>query len=85
MIDTTNISENYSKAKDTIIRLIADRYRPEYYDLIVDRINRAYIDFSSTPDEEYQYMLEHDKYFSTEDMKPEKIPLIYYLNMFQIN
>ena len=67
MINICNISENFNKYKNNIISLLVDYYGQEYYDLINERINSTYIDFSSTPVEDYKYAMEHNNEISSFD------------------
>lgn len=67
MINVCNISENFNKYKNVIISLLVDYYGQEYYDLINERINSTFIDFSSTPVEDYKYAKEHDSEISFSD------------------
>ena len=67
VINVTNISENFNKYKDDIINLLVDYYGQENYDLITERIDRTYIDFSSTPTDDFWYAEFHDSEISTSD------------------
>lgn len=67
MINICNISENFNKHKNIIIGLLVDYYGQEYYDLINKRINSTYFDFSSTPVEDYKYVMVHDNEISSFD------------------
>ena len=59
MINICNISENFNKYKKDIIDLLVDYYGHEYYGLINQRISLTYIDFSSSPIDDYKYVMEY--------------------------
>ncbi len=67
MINICNIYENFNKHKNIIISSFIDYYGQENYSLIDKRINSTYFDFSSTPVEDYKYVLEHDNEISSFD------------------
>lgn len=67
MINIINISENFNKHKSIIISLLVDYYGQEYYSLINTRINSTYIDFSSTPVEDYKYTMRYTNEISPFD------------------
>lgn len=73
MINITNISENFYKYKNAIINLLVDYYGHEYYDLINERINSTYFNFSSTPIEDYKYAVKHSNEISVFDKSMIKL------------
>lgn len=81
MINICNISENFNKYKNIIISLFADYYGQEYYDLINKRINSTYIDFSSTPVEDYKYAMRHGNKVSYFDKEIIKLRYKLYRNL----
>lgn len=59
MINVSNILENFEKNKNIIIELLVEEYGEQYRQLIIQRINSTYNDFSSTPEEDYRYVQNH--------------------------
>lgn len=57
MIDIRNPIENYNKYKPILINLLVDYYGKEYSEMISKKINSVYVDFSSTPQSDYNYFL----------------------------
>lgn len=81
MINICNISENFNRHKNIIINLLVDYYGQEYYDLINERINSTYIDFSSTPVEDFKYIIDHDSEISFSDKTIVRLRYELYRNL----
>lgn len=70
-LNFNDICSNFYEHKELIINLFAEYYGEEYKDLIKDRIEKTYYNFSSSPDYDYFYMLKN-----MENMKRKDIALI---------
>lgn len=68
MINFDNLNENYEKYKPLLLQLFSEYYRGEYQAIIEERINSSYIDFSSTPREDYLYSILNKDKFSREEL-----------------
>ncbi len=56
--------EDFNKHKDNILEILISYYGEEYRDLITKRFNLIVFDFSSSPIDEFNYILEHKDKFS---------------------
>ncbi len=59
MINLGNIYENFNKNKNVIIDLLINHYGQEYEKIIKRRLGNVLFDFSSTPEEEYNFLKQH--------------------------
>lgn len=59
MINLININENFNKNKKFIVDILINYYGQEYSKVIKDRLENVFFDFSSTPEEEYNYLKSH--------------------------
>ena len=59
MINLINIEDNFNKSRNSIIDIFINYYGPEYSDIIKKRLDNIFLDFSSTPEEEYKYLIEN--------------------------
>ena len=66
-INLRNIKENYENNKDNLIELFVEEFGEENRSEIVNIINTTYVNFSSTPEEDYKYVYRNEDLFSEED------------------
>ena len=59
MINLINIEDNFNKSRNSIIDIFINYYGPEYSDIIKKRLDNIFLDFSSTPEEEYKFLIEN--------------------------
>ena len=64
MRNLEELNENFEKNKKYLIEILCSFYDKKYTEMIRNRINNVYYDFSSTPDEEYKYLQMHPYEFS---------------------
>lgn len=55
MINTYDITENFNKYKPLLLEMFISYYGEEYRRTILKRFDNVYLNFSSTPDEEYKF------------------------------
>ena len=60
MINLIDVNDNFNKNKNFIIDVFINYYRSDYSDIIKRRLDNVLFDFSSTPEEDYKFMVEHD-------------------------
>ncbi len=63
MVDILHIRDRFYKYKDVLACLFIDHYGEEYADIIKSRLEKVWYDFSSTPNEEYNFMQKHKDQF----------------------
>ncbi len=64
--DIVNFNKKIEQNKDKIIQAFIDYYGLEYSDIIKDRFDKIYFDFSSKPEEEYIFVCSHEDEISEE-------------------
>lgn len=60
MINLINISDSFNKNKNFIINILINYYGQEYSDIIKERLENVFFDFSSTPEEDYKFLKLHE-------------------------
>ena len=60
MINLINISDSFNKNKNFIINILINYYGKEYSDIIKERLENVFFDFSSTPEEDYKFLKLHE-------------------------
>ena len=60
MINLIDVNDNFNKNKNFIIDVFINYYGSDYSDIIKRRLDNVLFDFSSTPEEDYKFMVEHD-------------------------
>ena len=64
--DIVNFNKKIEQNKDKIIQALIDHYGFEYSDIIKERFDKIYFDFSSKPEEEYIFVCSHEDEISEE-------------------
>lgn len=59
MINLIDINDNFNKNKNFIIDILINYYGHEYADIIKKRLDTVLFDFSSTPEEDYNFSRTH--------------------------
>lgn len=59
MINLIDINDNFNKNKNFIIDILINYYGHEYADIIKKRLDNVFCDFSSTPEEDYNFSRAH--------------------------
>lgn len=59
MINLININDNFNKNKKFIVDILINYYGQEYSNVIKERLENVFFDFSSTPEEEYKFLKSH--------------------------
>jgi len=67
MINFKNLEENFIKYKDVIIELLVECYGEKYRNIILYKMNNIFMDFSSIPTDDYEYLLLHEKEINFRD------------------
>ena len=59
MINLVDINDNFNKNRNFIIDILINYYGHEYADIIKKRLDNVFFDFSSTPEEDYNFSRAH--------------------------
>lgn len=59
MINLVDINDNFNKNRNFIIDILINYYGHEYANIIKKRIDNVFFDFSSTPEEDYNFSRTH--------------------------
>ena len=59
MINIIDINDNFNKSKKVIIDVLINYYGREYSEVIKQKLNNVFFDFSSTPEQEYNLLKKH--------------------------
>ena len=59
MINLVDISDNFNKNRNFIIDILINYYGHEYADIIKKRLDNVFFDFSSTPEDDYNFSRAH--------------------------
>ena len=59
MINLVDINDNFNKNRNFIIDILINYYGHEYADIIRKRLDNVFFDFSSTPEEDYNFSRAH--------------------------
>lgn len=59
MINLVDINDNFNKNRNFIIDILINYYGHEYADVIKKRLDNVFFDFSSTPEEDYNFSRAH--------------------------
>jgi len=78
MINFKNLEENFIKYKDVIIELLVECYGEKYRNIILYKMNNIFMDFSSIPTDDYEYLLLHDKEINFRDKVMIKLNYLEY-------
>ena len=60
MIDPINIKDSFNRNEIFIINILIEYYGREYSEIIKERLENVFFDFSSTPEEDYKFLKSHE-------------------------
>lgn len=59
MINLIDITDNFNRNKNFIVDILINHYGQKYSEIIKERLENVFFDFSSTPEEEYNFLKSH--------------------------
>lgn len=67
MINLFNIDDSFNKNKKSIINILINYYGEEYSEIIKKRLENVFFDFSSTPEDDYEFLKKNNTQLSDLD------------------